>query len=130
MLPDPPAIPGYRTTWLTTESPSDSIADRQSIGYQLVTWGEVRGWAHASANVGAQEGEPVRVREMVLAKISEGLWREFMHIAHHEKPASQDEAILTAIEDMNAQARGKTSLEEEEGIKDIRSQMRKASPFR
>ena len=130
VLPNPPEMPGYRTIWLTTESPSDSIADRQSIGYQLVTWGEVRGWAHANANVEAQAGEPVRVKEMVLAKISERLWREYMHINHHEKPASQDEAILTGIENMNAQGRGKTSLVEEEGIKDIRSQMHKASPFR
>lgn len=130
VLPKPPQIPGYRTIWLSTESQSDSITDRQTLGYELVTWGEVRGWSHANANVGAQEGEPVRVKEMVLAKLSERLWREYMHIAHHERPAHADEAILTAIENMNAQGRGKTAVVEEEGIKDIRSQMHKRSPFK
>ncbi len=128
-LPDPPRIDGYHMCWLSTESKGDSISDRQALGYELVTWSEVRGWGHAKANVEAQDGEPVRINEMVLAKISERLHRAYMHIAHHEKPAQYDEAILTAIENMQAKARGKTSIEEEEGIKDIRSQMRKASPF-
>lgn len=129
ILPDPPRIPGYHMCWLSSTSEVDSIADRQTLGYELVTWEEVQGWAHASANVGAQPGEFVRVREMVLAKLSEKLHRAYMHIAHHEKPAQFDEAVLSAIDNMRAQAGGKTSVQEEEGISDIRSQMRMPSPF-
>jgi hypothetical protein len=131
VLPDPPSIAGYHMCWLSSENPADSIADRQALGYELVTWSEVQGWSHASANVGAQPGEVVRVREMVLAKLSERLHQEYMHIAHHEKPAHQDEAVISAIEAMNASAQRKgSSVKEDEGFEDIRSQMRRPSPFR
>ena len=131
VLPIPPQIPGYSMCWLTTENSSDSIAERQQQGYELVSWAEVRGWVHANANVEAQDGEPVRVKEMVLAKISERLRNEYMHIAHHEKPLQSDEGILSAVDNMSEKAKRQgTSVEEEEGIRDIRDQMRKKSPFR
>lgn len=130
ILPDPPRIPGYHCCWLSTENSADSISDRQQLGYELVTWAEVRGWGHANANTSAQEGEVVRVREMVLAKLAERYHGEYMHINHHERPAQNDESILSVIDDMKSRSKGKTSITEEEGIEDIRSQMRKASPFK
>jgi hypothetical protein len=91
-LPDLPKIPGYRTCWLTTNNPKDSIASRMRLGYEPVKESDVPGWDHASIKTGEWAG-CIGVNEMLAFKIPEDLWKAYMTEWHHTQPRDEEERI-------------------------------------
>jgi hypothetical protein len=123
-LPRIPPIPGYHVCWLTTESKVDSIAWRQSIGYQLIKANEIPGFEHLASVAGAgptgQYPGTIAVAEMVAAKIPEKLYQRYMALMHHKKPADEATKLTNDLEALADQAkRYGGRIGKQEGLRDI-----------
>lgn len=103
-LPNPPAIPGFHTCWLSSTNSYDPIHKRMRMGYEQVTPAEVPGFEHYKMKSGEFEGF-VAVNEMLLFKIPQQLYQEMMSYFHHEKPLEEEQMLKDnpALQDANAQ---------------------------
>ena len=108
-LPDLPRIPGFHTCWLTTTNPRDSIQQRIRLGYEPIKAEDVPGWEYVTIKTGEWQGF-IGVNEMLAFKLPLSLYKRFMHEAHHEAPAREDEkltAVLDGIKEAAAAAGGR-----------------------
>ena len=108
-LPDLPRIPGFHTCWLTTTNPRDSIQQRIRLGYEPIKAEDVPGWEYVTIKTGEWQGF-FGVNEMLAFKLPLSLYKRFMHEAHHEAPAREDEkltAVLDGIKEAAAAAGGR-----------------------
>ncbi len=120
ILPDLPPIDGYHVCWLSTTNPSDTVAARLRLGYELMKASDYPEFQHLSAKSAGYEGH-IMVNEMIAAKIPIDLWHAFMEWAHHEAPLSEDRKIVELIERYKAQAQAnKGDLIEYDGMQDFR----------
>jgi hypothetical protein len=97
ILPTPPALPGFHTCWLSTNSQSDPIFRRQQIGYVPVKASEVPGFGNSMRIEGGEFDGCVAVNEMVLFKVPEQVYQDLMYIAHEERPAELEQAIYEKV---------------------------------
>lgn len=104
-LPNLPSIPGYKTIWLTTTNPRDTIQSRMRLGYVPVRAEEVPGWENLKLKSGEHEGF-VGVNEMLAFKLPEDLWRRYMEEMHHTAPL-EEEGKLTAQMELMRDSRGR-----------------------
>ena len=126
-LPDLPSIPGFHTCWLTTTNPRDSIQQRIRLGYQPIKAEDVPGWEYVSIKSGEWQGF-IGVNEMLAFKLPLTLYKRFMHEAHHDAPAREDEkltAILDGIKESAAAAGGRVI--EGDGITALRNNPSRSS---
>lgn len=129
VLPDIPAIPGYRCIWLNPESTDDPVADRMAFGYEPVLKSDIPHWRHPMQREGANP-EHVFVREMQAFKLKEHLWRQFMSHNHHERPLAEDQKLLDTAKALKSPAGATVPVIEDEGQRDIRQQIRdRRNPF-
>lgn len=125
VLPNLPKIRGYHVIWLTTKHPSDTIAARMRMGYELIKPDEIPGFESMSMKTG-DYGNVVQCNEMIAAKIALHLYEMYMREAHHDAPAAEEQKLedsLEAMKDamMSSAKRGKKSvkIEREEGSEDL-----------
>ena len=104
-LPNLPDIPGYRTIWLTSTNPRDTIAARMRLGYVPVQPSEVPGWENLKLKSGEYEGL-VGVNEMLAFKLPEDLWHQYMEEMHHTAPL-EEEGKLSAQMELMRDSRGR-----------------------
>lgn len=104
VLPDLPEIPGYHLCWLSTTHSSDSIASRLALGYELLRPEDIPSFKYACMKT-AEFGEVVQVKEMIAAKISLGLYRGYMSINHHERPAEAEGKLSMDVKDIKEKAK-------------------------
>jgi len=102
-LPNLPEIPGYHTCWLTTTNPRDPIHTRIMWGYEPIKAQDVKGLEYLSLKTGEYSGM-IGVNEMVAFKLPLSLYEKMMQIAHHERPAEQENMIASTIESQREQA--------------------------
>lgn len=121
VLPDLPEMPGYHVCWLSTTHPSDTIAKRLHMGYELISLAEYPALAHASVKTGEYAG-CIGINEMIAARIPEELYQGYMEIAHHEAPRDLEESQVRKVDDLGEAARReKTALiVEGDGNEDMR----------
>lgn len=118
-LPDLPVPEGYRTIWLTTQNPNDSIRRRMELGYEPIYGHEVPGMASAALSEGEYAGI-VAINEMLAFKLPERLWQAYMNINHHQGPMEEEDKLKANQDAMRAMAeRDGVSLIEEEGFRDM-----------
>jgi hypothetical protein len=101
-LPDPPAIPGWHTCWLSTTNVYDTIDRRMKLGYVRVTPEE----SGLSDSMRLKEGQFagfISCNEMLLFKIPMASFQEAMQIFHHEAPAENAASIRRKIEEVQFQ---------------------------
>lgn len=103
VLPTPPANPGWHYCWLSTTSSADPIYKRVQKGYEPVKVSEIPGFAQYSVTQGEFEG-CIACNEMVLFKLPEELYQDYMSYLHHELP-NEEETMLKA----NAAVQGQDS---------------------
>jgi hypothetical protein len=103
VLPTPPATPGWHYCWLSTTSSADPIYKRVQKGYEPVKVSEIPGFAQYSVTQGEFEG-CIACNEMVLFKLPEELYQDYMSYLHHELP-NDEETMLKA----NAAVQGQDS---------------------
>lgn len=131
VLPDLPEMPGYKCVWLSTTAEQDTIRQREIDGYIPVHPDDIPGWNHPGASDAGTPGT-INVREMRAYKLPISLWREYMSINHHERPAAQDEKLLAQIDTRVAGGRSlseQTDRGEPSGIQELREGQRVRSPF-
>lgn len=104
-LPNLPEIPGYKTIWLTTTNPRDTISSRMRLGYVPVLASEVPGWENLKLKSGEHEGM-VGVNEMLAFKIPTDLWHRYMEEMHHTAPL-EEEGKLNAQMELMRDSRGR-----------------------
>lgn len=117
LLPDLPQIPGYRTTWLTTTNPRDSIPMRQRLGYELIRAEEVPGFDHHTLKSAEWPGAIV-VNEMIAARIPENLHALYLKNNHAVKPKEQESGITEITQAVSreiAKAGGRVERFDDEG---------------
>jgi hypothetical protein len=105
VMPTLPSIEGYHVCWLSTTNPYDTVAWRESIGYERIRPEELPGFEHITLTSGPAQGF-IGLNEMVAAKIPLDLYYEYMHIAHHERPMEHQMKMRTALETIKNQAAG------------------------
>jgi hypothetical protein len=111
-LPTAPEIPGFHSCWLSTTNQYDPIHRRMQIGYVPVKAEEVPGFEHYKVKSGEMEGF-ISVNEMVLYKLPEEIYQEYMAEVHHHAPMDEQEKIkvqqdqLLNARDSNGRALGK-----------------------
>ena len=130
VLPDLPNIPGFHTCWLSTTNQSDTISYRQRMGYTPITREDIPGWNfdHNSLKTGDYAGL-IGMNEMLAFKISDKLYQAYMQQAHFDAPNEQDQKLINDIDALNAQAKaGKSYIESDEGMDEIRSGLRTKKP--
>jgi hypothetical protein len=118
-LPNLPTISGYHTCWLSTNNPSDTIAWRQQMGYELLTPADVPGWVHGNC-ANDQYSSFVGVNEMLGAKIRVDLYNRIMQYMHHDEPHAMESGIRSQIESVQSEAAtagGRVDIED--GMKDL-----------
>jgi len=124
VLPTPPQDPGWHYCWLSTTNTSDPIYKRLQRGYELVKYTEVPGFGQFKATSGEFEG-CVACNEMILAKIPQELYQEYMTYFHHELPMDEEEMLrnnaLTSDQDSNGRELGQV---EGEGFKSLGRRVR------
>jgi len=124
VLPTPPKVPGWHYCWLSTTNTSDPIYKRLQRGYELVKYTEVPGFGQFKATSGEFEG-CVACNEMILAKIPQELYQEYMTYFHHELPMDEEEMLrnnaLTSDQDSNGRELGQV---EGEGFKSLGRRVR------
>lgn len=104
-LPNLPEIPGFKSIWLTTTNPRDTITSRMRLGYVPVTAEDVPGWENLKLKSGDYEGL-VGVNEMVAFKIPQELWFRYMEEMHHTAPL-EEEGKLSAQMELMRDSRGR-----------------------
>lgn len=135
VLPNLPKMRGYHVIWLTTKHPSDTIAARLRMGYELIRPSEIPEYKTMSMKTG-EYGNVIQCNEMIAAKIPMHLYQMYMREAHHDAPLAEEQKLLDAeeaVKDQMAQVatRGRRSVkvEREEGMEDL-AQGRPAPKFR
>lgn len=104
VLPETPQIPGYHLCWLSTTNAYDSIQHREALGYERVKPEDLPGLDHITLTQGSFVG-CIGLNELVLFKVPMDLWREYMSIAHHERPFGEEEKIRDAVRYVQETAR-------------------------
>ena len=104
-LPNLPDIPGYRTIWLTSTNPRDTIAARMRLGYVPVQPSDVPGWENLKVKAGDYEGL-IGVNEMLAFKLPVDLWHKYMEEMHHTAPL-EEEGKLSAQMELMRDSRGR-----------------------
>jgi hypothetical protein len=121
-LPDLPATPGWHMCWLTTTNPRDPIHRRMQLGYEALRPDEVPGMEYASLKTGEYVGM-VGINEMLAFKLPMSLYLRYMQEAHHDAPAREEDKLADTADLIREQAeRSGSSIQEDEGIQDLRSQ--------
>lgn len=125
VLPNLPKIKGHHVIWLTTKHPSDTIAARMRMGYELIRPAEIPEFKSMSMKTG-EYGNVIQCNEMIAAKIPLHLYEMYMREAHHDAPQAEEQKLLDAEEAMREQMssqakRGKKSvkIEREEGMDEL-----------
>jgi hypothetical protein len=125
VLPNLPKIKGYHVIWLTTKHPSDTIASRMRMGYELIRPAEIPEYKSMSMKTG-DYGNVIQCNEMIAAKIPLHLYEMYMREAHHDAPLQEEQKLEEQIQSMQDQLissakRGKKSvkIEREEGSDDL-----------
>ena len=96
-LPDLPPISGFKTIWLTTTNPRDTIAARMRLGYVPVSPSEVPGWESLKLKSGEYEGM-VGVNEMLAFKLPVELYQRYMTQMHYDAPLAEEGKIKAQLE--------------------------------
>jgi hypothetical protein len=110
-LPTAPEIKGFHCCWLSTTNQYDPIHKRMRIGYTPVKAEEVPGFENYRVKAGELEGM-VACNEMVLYKIPNDIYQEYMAEVHHYAPMDEQEKIkvqqdqLLNARDSNGRALG------------------------
>jgi len=92
ILPTPPANPGWHYCWLSTTNSTDPIYRRMQKGYEPVKASEIPGFKQYTIVEGEFEG-CVACNEMLLFKIPEELYQEYMLYMHYERPMEEEEIL-------------------------------------
>lgn len=103
VLPNLPEIPGYHLVWLTTANPRDPIHQRLRLGYELLTAEDVPGFDAITLKTGDYPG-CIGVNEMLAAKLPMDLYLSYMEIAHHDRPAEQEQILNQSLDDLRESA--------------------------
>ena len=98
-LPTPPKVPGWHFVWLSTTNKQDTIRKRLQMGYVLVKPEECKELVSLKMHTGEYEGL-VGVNEMILAKIPEDLYQDYMLQLHSEAPDEMEEQIRDGMRNM------------------------------
>jgi hypothetical protein len=135
VLPNLPKIRGYHVIWLTTKHPSDTIASRLRMGYELIKPAEIPEYKSMSMKTG-DYGNVIQCNEMIAAKIPLHLYQMYMREAHHDAPLLEEQKLVDAEEAVKDQmasvaTRGRKAvkIEREEGMEDL-AKDRPAPQFR
>ena len=130
VLPDLPEIPGYHTVWLSTTNQSDTILNRERLGYQKITQADAPGWDfHKMSMKSGSDADEIRINEMVAYKISDSLYNAYMKEAHYHRPNALAAKLVQDVEQLKEQAKSnKTYLETYDGAEEIESEMRRGKP--
>jgi hypothetical protein len=91
-LPTAPDIPGFHLCWLSTTNQYDPIHKRMRIGYTPVKAEEVPGFESYRVKAGEMEGF-IACNEMVLYKLPEDIYQDYMAEVHHYAPMDEQEKI-------------------------------------
>jgi hypothetical protein len=91
-LPTAPDIPGFHLCWLSTTNQYDPIHKRMRIGYTPVKVEEVPGFENYRVKAGEMEGF-IACNEMVLYKLPEDIYQDYMAEVHHYAPLDEQEKI-------------------------------------
>ena len=123
VLPTPPARPGWHFCWLSTTNASDPIHKRIQRGYEPVRAAEIPGFMQYKVDQGEYEG-CIACNEMLLFKLPQELYEEYMMYVHHDRPLEEEEVILDnakpAGEDTNGRPLGQV-----EGFETLGRRVRK-----
>jgi hypothetical protein len=110
-LPTAPEIKGFHLCWLSTTNQYDPIHKRMRIGYTPVKAEEVPGFENYRVKAGDMEGF-IACNEMVLYKLPEDIYQDYMAEVHHYAPMDEQEKIkvqqdqLLNARDSNGRALG------------------------
>jgi len=96
-LPNLPNIPGYKTIWLTTTNPRDTIQARIRLGYTPVTAADIPGFENLKMKSGEYDGM-IGVNEMLAFKLPIEQWEKYMTELHHTAPLEEEEKLRAQLE--------------------------------
>ncbi len=114
-LPNPPEMPGWHLCWLSTTNQYDPIHKRMRLGYQPVMADELPGFEHLKVKAGEHVGH-ISCNEMILYKLPEEIYQDYMLETHHYAPLEEAEKIRVQQEQLlAAQDRSGKSLIRQEG---------------
>jgi hypothetical protein len=113
-LPNPPEMPGWHLCWLSTTNQYDPIHKRMRLGYQPVMADELPGFEHLKVKAGEHVGH-ISCNEMILYKLPEDIYQDYMLETHHYAPLEEAEKIRVQQEQLLAakDSSGKSLIRQE-----------------
>ena len=125
VLPTPPNVPGWHYCWLSTTNSTDPIYKRMQKGYEPVKATEIPGFAQYRVIQGEFEG-CVACNEMLLFRIPEELYQEYMTVMHYERPLDEEEILkANAAESVSNRDSHGRELGETEGFNNLARSVRR-----
>lgn len=103
ILANPPKIPGYHLFWATTTNQADPIQRRLQMGYVLVDAADVPGHEYLTLKSGEFTGA-IACNEMILLKVPEKLYQEWMKEMHHDAPQAEEDRMKDIIDTIKENA--------------------------
>lgn len=132
ILPDVPEIPGFHTCWLSTTSQHDPIYRRMQAGYTLVTAEDLPAGMHLPSLKTGDFVGGFAVNEMVLFKVPQSDYQDYMRKVHHEDPLSWEqqlkESAFAKMKDKHGRPLGMPDAEDE-GFQELGREPKKPPTF-
>lgn len=95
-LPTIPNLPGFKSIWLSTTHPQDTIPRRIRLGYTPVTLDDVPELKALATREGEYAGV-IACNEMLAFKLPEERWRRLMTRFHHDQPLEEEVGIKERV---------------------------------
>lgn len=122
VLPTPPKVEGWHYCWLSTTNSTDPIYKRMQKGYEPVRSVDLPGFTQYTVKQGEFEG-CISCNEMLLFRIPEELYQEYMMVMHYERPLDEEE-ILKANAAVNERDSDGRELGQVEGFDSLARRVR------
>jgi hypothetical protein len=91
-LPTPPKSDQWHYFWWSTTAQHDPLQRRIRLGYEIVNSEMLPGFGDFRVKNGQYEGA-LGVNEMILLRIPQSLYLDYMHQAHHEQPLEEESRL-------------------------------------
>lgn len=119
VMPDPPIIEGFDTTWGTTMADSQGqLRWMLQNGYSFVTPEEVPYYRNFTPRSAGLDGV-VSYNELVALKIKKGRKEMLAKRVHHDMPLALEAALKTDISALSDSAKHNVKIKMEEGMRSM-----------
>ena len=133
VLPNPPRLPGFHSTWIGGEGASEPQIMRRFMtdGYTPITWAEASQhdttWRAEFMPGGVQGSDIVSVNEKKAYKVPLEIYYDIMKEQSHDEPFGQEGAQRAELKERSMEEHGLVLKEEDDGLAFAQARSKKPS---